>query len=55
MLYRIAIALALRLDFELGGLHIKLDPLDFKLATAVLVIIALSSQRVRFFRFRASR
>jgi len=55
MLYRIAIALALRLDFELGWLHVKLDPLDFKLATAVLVIIALSSQRVRFFRFRASR
>ena len=55
LLYRLAIACALRLDFALGWLHVKLDPLDVKLATAVLVIIALSSQRVRFFRFRASR
>ncbi|MEP7198572.1 MAG: ABC transporter permease, partial [Chloroflexota bacterium] len=45
IVYRIAIALALRLDFEVGAFKFRLDPLDFKLATAVLVIIALSSQR----------
>jgi putative tryptophan/tyrosine transport system permease protein len=55
MLYRLVIACALRLDFALGGLHVKLDPLDVKLATAVLVIIALSSHRGRFFWFRAHR
>ena len=55
ILYRLAIACALRLDFALGGLHVKLDPLDVKLATAVLVIIALASHRGRFFRVRAHR
>ncbi len=52
IVYRIAIALALRLDFDLGALHFKLDPLDLKLATAVLVIIALSSQHLNFSRMR---
>lgn len=52
IIYRIAIALALRLDFDLGFVRFKLDPLDFRLATALLVIVALSSQRFDFSRIR---
>lgn len=53
IVYRIVIALALRLDFDLGYVHFRLNPLDFRLATALLVIIALSSQRFDFSKFRA--
>ncbi|MGE3540696.1 MAG: ABC transporter permease [Candidatus Tectimicrobiota bacterium] len=55
LLYRLAIALALRLDIDLGWWRVTVNPLDFKLATALLVILALSSQRLRFFQMRSRR
>lgn len=52
VVYRVAIAVALRMDFDLGTVHYRLNPLDLKLATAVLVVIALSSQRFNFSKLR---
>lgn len=46
VIYRLAIAAALNISFPLpGGVTLRIDPLDIKLATAVLVLAALGLTR----------
>ena len=48
VIYRLAIAAALNISFPLpGGMTLKIDPLDVKLATAVLVLAALGLTRLQ--------